>query len=115
MVEEELIKSISQLVEVGQEFQDFRGVLDLVKFKIFDLLRCQIYGDKKTIYEAYQKIKQNELEDKIQIVKVKNRFHTALGDAMIFFKFPDSFLICECQLILSEETKGEDAKKAKNT
>jgi hypothetical protein len=38
-----------------------------------------------------------------------------MGDAMIFFKFPDSFIICECQLILSEETKDEDAKKANNT
>lgn len=58
MVEEELIKSISQLVKVSREFQDFRGVLDLVKFKIFDLMRCQIYGDKKTIWEAYKKIKE---------------------------------------------------------
>jgi hypothetical protein len=64
-------------------------------------MRCQIYGDKKTIWKAYKDIKQKEAEDKIQVVKIKNRFSTPMGDAMIFFKFPDSFIICECQLILS--------------
>jgi hypothetical protein len=30
--------------------------LDLVKFKINDLMRCQILGDRKKILEIYDKI-----------------------------------------------------------
>lgn len=63
----------------------------------------------------FTKLKKLEEEEKIQIVKIKNRFSTPMSDAMLFWKMPQSFIICECQLILAEASKGgDDAKKAKN-
>jgi hypothetical protein len=92
------------LIKVGQKVNgciEMPG-LDLVKFKINDLMRCQILGDRKKILEIYDKIIDLEQKGMLEIVKIKNRFQTPLSDAMLFLKFPFSFLICECQLVLSE-------------
>lgn len=101
MVEEELVQTITHLIEASSEYHEFRGTLDLIKFKINDLMRCQIFGDKKKIIKVFEKFKELEEKDIIHLVKIKNRFSTPMGDAMIFFKMPKSFIICECQLILS--------------
>ncbi len=102
------------MISASSEYQEFRGTLDLIKFKINDLMRCQIFGDRKKIIHVFEKFKELEEQDKLQLIKIKNRFSTPMSDAMIFFKMPGSFVVCECQLILSEQSKGEDAKKAKN-
>lgn len=57
MVEEELVQTITHLIEASSEYHEFRGTLDLIKFKINDLMRCQIFGDKKKIIKVFEKFK----------------------------------------------------------
>jgi hypothetical protein len=56
MVEEKLIEVIKYLVEVGNKFKQSLGTLDLVKFKINDLMRCQFTGNRKELLEIYNKL-----------------------------------------------------------
>jgi hypothetical protein len=49
MVEEQLVQTMKHMIEVTSDYQEFRGRLDLIKFKINDLMRCQIFGDRKKI------------------------------------------------------------------
>lgn len=114
IVEEQIIHSIKTLVEIGQKYSESGTYLDLIKFKINDLMRCQFFGNKKKIMLIYKEFQRLDKIRALEIIKIKNRFETMMGDAMIFFKLPGSFIICECQLILSNDSKGEDAKKHKN-
>jgi hypothetical protein len=56
MVEEKLIELVKRFTEVGQKYNENKGFLDLIKFKVNDLMRCQILGEKKKIVEVYEKI-----------------------------------------------------------
>ena len=49
MVEEKLISAIKLLVEIGKENEMKGAYLDLVKFKVNDIMRCQFLGNKKKI------------------------------------------------------------------
>lgn len=57
-------------------------------------MRCQIFGDKKTILKVYSNFQALDSNNEIVIVKVKNRLDTSLNDIMIFFKLKDCCLIC---------------------
>ena len=114
IVEEQIINSIKTLVEVGKQYQQSGAYLDLIKFKCNDLMRCQFFGNKQKIMLIYKEFQRLDKIRALEIIKIKNRFDTNMGDAMIFFKLPGSFIICECQLILSNDSKGDNAKKAKN-
>ena len=61
-----------------------------------------VSGSRGDILAVYNNLKVLEKAKKIKIIKIKNRFGTALNDAMIIFMIEDSFLICELQLILTE-------------
>lgn len=47
-------------------------------------------------------MKELEKQDKIKIIRIKNRLETPLNDVLINYVFTDSFLICEIQLVLQE-------------
>ncbi len=87
--------------------------LDPIKFRVTDLMRCMISGNKKQILEVYKNFKELEIQKKIEIVKIKNRLSTPLNDAMIIFVMKDSWIICEAQLILSD-AGDKIEKKGKN-
>lgn len=76
-------------------------ILDLIKFRVTDLMRCMITGSKKEILQVYDNFKKLEANGDIEIVKIKNRLSTPLNDAMIIFVMKGSWIICEAQLILS--------------
>lgn len=88
--------------------------LDIIKFRITDLMRCQVSGNKNEILQIYNNFKRLDEEGKIQIIKIKNRLSTPLNDAMLIFVMKGSWIICEAQLILSE-SGGKVDKKSKNT
>ncbi len=88
--------------------------LDLIKFRVTDLMRCMVSGNKKEILHVYENFKRMELNGEIEIVKIKNRLSTPLNDAMIIFVIKGSWIICEAQLVLSEAGDKID-KKSKNT
>jgi len=53
MVEEKLIDTIQYLCEIGQGQAQQHRSLDLIKFKVNDLMRCQIMGDRNKIIRTY--------------------------------------------------------------
>lgn len=87
---------------------------DLIKFRITDLMRCKVTGNKKEIIQIYQNFKKLEKDGQLTIVKIKNRLSTPMNDVMINFSIKGSFIICEAQLILSEAGSKADKRK-KNT
>ena len=94
MVEEQLIQAIQCLVQISSEYQEYRGILDLVKFKINDLMRCQILGTRTQLIKIFDQFKKLQKQGVLEIVKIKNRFNTPMSDAMLFFKLSNCFMIC---------------------
>lgn len=114
MLGQKLVFAIKELIKVGKSFQsENMMILDLIKFKVTDLMRCMITGSKKEILQVYENFKKLEVSGDIEIVKIKNRLATPLNDAMIIFVIKGSWIICEAQLILSESGDKID-KKSKN-
>lgn len=60
-------------------------MIDLVKFKVTDLMRCMVTGNKKQINQIYNNFVKLDKEEKIKILKIKNRLETHLNDIMIMF------------------------------
>ena len=110
---EKLVYAIKELIKVGKSFVSENMMnLDAIKFRVTDLMRCQVSGNKKEIQQVYKNFQKLEEEDKIEIIKIKNRLSTPLNDAMIIFVIKNCWIICEAQLILSEGEKAD--KKSKN-
>lgn len=112
---EKLVYVIKELIKVGQTFISENMMnLDVIKFRVTDLMRCQVAGNKKEILQVYKNFKKLEEDGEIEIIKIKNRLSTPLNDAMLIFKIKGCWIICEAQLILSEAGDKVD-KKSKNT
>ena len=99
--------------------------LDLVKFKVTDLMRCMVYGNKKEVEFVCERFRLLDEKGLIKILKIKNRLSTSLNDVMIMFlltppkeQYPskankECWIVCECQIILTESS-GKTDKKSKN-
>jgi hypothetical protein len=58
---EKLVFAIKKLIEVGKTFVSENMMkLDLIKFRVTDLMRCQVTGNKKEIIEIYKNFKNLE-------------------------------------------------------
>ncbi len=101
---EKLMLALKKLIKVGRSFYKTKAMLnlDLIQFKVTDLMRSMVSGSKKEILAVYENLKKLEKQGEIKIVKIKNRLGTSLNDAMIIFAMKDTFLICEIQLILAD-------------
>jgi len=53
-----------------------------------------IFRKQKKILNIYKEFQRLDKTRTLEIIKIKNRFDTLMGDAMIFFKLPGSFIIC---------------------
>ena len=61
MLGQKLVFAIKELIKVGKSFQsENMMILDLIKFKVTDLMRCMITGSKKEILQVYENFKKLE-------------------------------------------------------
>lgn len=52
---EKLVYTIKQLIKVGKMFvSEYMMNLDIIKFRVTDLMRCQVSGNKKEILQVYK-------------------------------------------------------------
>ena len=74
--------------------------LDLLTFSVFDLLRSKCSGTKNEIMEIYKRLKDSKYMTQI---RVKNRLDTPMNDILINCKINKSPIVCEVQLIITNE------------
>ncbi len=56
---EKLIFAIKELIKVGQSFVSENMMnLDVIKFRVTDLMRCMVSGNKKEILQVYENFKR---------------------------------------------------------
>lgn len=66
-------------------------MLDLLSFRVFDLLRSKYSGSKEEILTIYDNIKKSEY---MKMTRVKNRLDTPMNDLLINCKLTKSPIIC---------------------
>lgn len=74
--------------------------LDLLTFSVFDLLRSKCSGTKDEIMEIYKRLRDSTY---MKQIRVKNRLDTPMNDILINCKINKSPIVCEVQLIITNE------------
>lgn len=76
--------------------------IDLVTFKISDLLRCKFSSHENEILRAYRELKRiSDEKDYFKIVRIKDRLELGTRDILINFNYMGK-LLCEIQLAVTD-------------